>query len=80
MSSPERLLEILTNKGALLPEWKDTVASVDRKLFVPDAIAVDDRPLTRGERPERWLTVVYGDLPLVTHTQPPPDVPPFNDD
>ncbi|MCC3769676.1 methyltransferase domain-containing protein [Streptomyces sp. UNOC14_S4] len=66
MSSPERLLEILTNKGAVLPEWKDAVASVDRKLFVPETIEVDDRPLTRGERPERWLTVVYGDLPLVT--------------
>ncbi|PSJ28464.1 protein-L-isoaspartate(D-aspartate) O-methyltransferase [Streptosporangium nondiastaticum] len=66
MSSPERLLEILTNKGAVLPEWKDAVASVDRKLFVPETIEVDDRPLSRSDRPERWLTVVYGDLPLVT--------------
>lgn len=66
MSSPERLLEILTNKGVVLPEWKDAVASVRRELFVPDAIEVDDRPLSRSERPQRWLIVVYGDLPIVT--------------
>ncbi|MCD9165764.1 methyltransferase domain-containing protein [Streptomyces albireticuli] len=66
MSTPERLAQILTNKGAVLPEWKGAVASVDRKLFVPDTVEVDDRPLSRSERPERWLTVVYGDLPLVT--------------
>lgn len=62
MTTQQRLVETLRIKGALLPEWQDTVASVDRGLFVPSAIEEGDF----ATDPESWLRAVYSDAPVVT--------------
>ncbi|MBW1601036.1 methyltransferase domain-containing protein [Streptomyces sp. JJ66] len=66
MSDPERLVEMLTNLGALTPQWRDAVATVDRARFVPAVYRHGDRVLRRTEQPRAWARYVYGDLPLVT--------------
>ncbi|MFF4948669.1 methyltransferase domain-containing protein [Streptomyces chattanoogensis] len=62
MTSMQRLVEILTNKGALLPDWAAPVASADRGLFIPDIFEGVDK----AADPDRWLRMVYGDLPIIT--------------
>ncbi|WP_269855792.1 methyltransferase domain-containing protein [Streptomyces sp. RPT161] len=62
MSTPQRLVEMLHNKGALPPEWRDAVASVDRGLFIPEVFGNVDK----STDPQRWRRIVYGDLPIVT--------------
>ncbi|MFD7515339.1 methyltransferase domain-containing protein [Streptomyces niveus] len=62
MTTQQRLVETLNNKRALPLEWQDTVASVDRGLFIPSAI--DGGDFATG--PERWLRAVYSDAPVVT--------------
>ncbi|GAA1919788.1 methyltransferase domain-containing protein [Streptantibioticus ferralitis] len=64
MTTMKRLVEILTNKGALLPDWADVVASVDRGLFCPPVF--EDRDKERDY--QQWAQKVYGDLPVVTQT------------
>ncbi|MGA5129920.1 methyltransferase domain-containing protein [Streptomyces olivoreticuli] len=68
MSPPERLVQILTNKGSLPPAspWAEAVAQVRRELFLPGVIEADDRTVDRFQSPERWMRAVYGDLALVT--------------
>ncbi|MEV5378038.1 methyltransferase domain-containing protein [Streptomyces nondiastaticus] len=62
MTTQQRLVETLKNKGALPPEWHDTVASVDRGLFIPNVI--EEADFTTD--PESWLQAVYSDAPVVT--------------
>ncbi|QDY77497.1 methyltransferase domain-containing protein [Streptomyces qinzhouensis] len=66
MSTPERLVGILTGKGAIPPGWEETVAAVRRELFLPDSFEADGRTVSRDREPERWLRCVYGDLALTT--------------
>ncbi|WP_058043492.1 methyltransferase domain-containing protein [Streptomyces roseifaciens] len=68
MSTPERLLQILTNKGSLAPgsPWAAAVAQVPRELFLPDGFEAGGRVVDRATHPERWARAVYGDLALVT--------------
>lgn len=66
MSSPERLREILTNKVTIPAGWEDAVASIPRELFLPDTIEAPQGVVSRDRAPERWLRMVYGDLPLIT--------------
>ncbi|MFK0297237.1 protein-L-isoaspartate O-methyltransferase [Streptomyces sp. NPDC090442] len=66
MTSPERLLEILDAKNAVPPEWRQTVASVPRELFLPETIEVYDRLISRADSPEEWLTAAYADVPILT--------------
>lgn len=62
MTTQGQLLQSLLRKGALPLEWQGAVASVDRALFIPEAIVGGH--LT--EDPERWLQLVYADGPVVT--------------
>ncbi|MER6519046.1 methyltransferase domain-containing protein [Streptomyces sp. NPDC001553] len=62
MTTRQRLLRILLERGALPPEWHDAVASVDRALFIPEVIVGGDF----AEDPEEWLRIVYADGPVVT--------------
>ncbi|MCC3776658.1 methyltransferase domain-containing protein [Streptomyces sp. UNOB3_S3] len=68
MSTPERLVQILTNKGSLPPgsPWADAVARVRRELFLPDTFEANDRVFDRSRDPKRWAWAVYADRPLVT--------------
>ncbi|MGW6605412.1 methyltransferase domain-containing protein [Streptomyces sp. NPDC055036] len=66
MSSPSRLLEILTAEGSVTPGWADTVLRVPRELFLPDLIEADGQLIARSQNPEGWLAAVYDDLPLIT--------------
>ncbi|GHF71113.1 hypothetical protein GCM10010218_60560 [Streptomyces mashuensis] len=68
MSSPERLLEILINKGSLDPasRWAAAVAGVRRELFLGNTFEADGRTFDRRADPERWAWAVYADLPLTT--------------
>ncbi|WP_327236330.1 methyltransferase domain-containing protein [Streptomyces sp. NBC_01317] len=62
MTTQHRLVQSLLGKGALPPEWRDAVASVDRALFIPEVIGGGDF----AEEPEEWLRIVYTDGPVVT--------------
>ncbi|MCX2968224.1 MULTISPECIES: methyltransferase domain-containing protein [Streptomyces] len=66
MSDPKRLVEMLTNLGALTPDWQAAVSEIDRALFVPDTYRNGDRVISRAESPQTWARYVYGDLPLTT--------------
>ncbi|WHM40958.1 methyltransferase domain-containing protein [Streptomyces sp. BPTC-684] len=68
MSSPERLREILLNKGTLAAgsPWERAVLEVPRALFLPDVVETPQRVISRSTASERWLSAVYGDLPLTT--------------
>ncbi|WP_260636226.1 methyltransferase domain-containing protein [Streptomyces angustmyceticus] len=72
MTTQERLVEVLRNKGALPSAWRDTVASVDRALFVPQVLEGCDL----AADPEDWRKAVYSDAPVVTQVndgKPTPD-------
>lgn len=62
MTTQQRLVETLRSKGVLLPEWRETVACVDRGLFIPSVIEEGDF----ATDPENWLLAVYADAPVVT--------------
>jgi protein-L-isoaspartate O-methyltransferase len=62
MTTHRGMIRMLTEKGALPPDWRDTVASVDRALFVPTVFEGCDF----GADPEGWLRNVYADAPVVT--------------
>ncbi|MBY8884903.1 methyltransferase domain-containing protein [Streptomyces sp. PTM05] len=66
MTTPERLIEILANKKTLPASWRQAVATVDRGLFVPGTIEVDDRTIHRSDGSDEWARAVYGDLSLIT--------------
>ncbi|MGW1196673.1 methyltransferase domain-containing protein [Streptomyces sp. NPDC002536] len=68
MSTPERLVQILTHKGSLPPAspWAGSVAQVWREHFLPDTFEANDRTFDRNRDPKRWAWAVYADLPLVT--------------
>ncbi|MCX4636813.1 methyltransferase domain-containing protein [Streptomyces sp. RPA4-5] len=62
MTTQQRLVEALRSKGALPLMWQDTVASVDRALFIPEAFERHDF----AADPEGWRKAVYTDAPVVT--------------
>lgn len=62
MTTHEGLVRALEGKGVVPPEWRDTVAAVDRALFVPEVFEGGD--LTRDA--EGWRRAVYADGPVVT--------------
>ncbi|MEV4741553.1 methyltransferase domain-containing protein [Streptomyces sp. NPDC049555] len=68
MSTLERLLKILINKGSLKPgsPWRDAVSGVRRELFLPDTFEANGRRVDRRENPKRWAWAVYADLALTT--------------
>ncbi|GAA4688888.1 methyltransferase domain-containing protein [Streptomyces chumphonensis] len=66
MSEPRRLVEILTNLGALTPQWTAAVSAIDRALFVPDTFRQGERVVDRAETPATWARYVHGDLALTT--------------
>lgn len=68
MSTPARLIQILTNKGSLPPDspWRDAVEGVPREHFLTDAFEANGTPFDREENPKRWAWAVYADLPLIT--------------
>ncbi|MFJ6741027.1 methyltransferase domain-containing protein [Streptomyces sp. NPDC091279] len=62
MTSQQQLVDALTAEGALPDEWRDTVTSVDRGLFIPNRIGDVDK----AADPEEWARLVYADVPVVT--------------
>ncbi|MFI1101761.1 methyltransferase domain-containing protein [Streptomyces melanogenes] len=62
MASQQELVECLASKGVLPVEWRDTVASVDRALFIPDVFEGGDFKAD----PDTWSRIVYSDAPVVT--------------
>lgn len=62
MTTQRRLVEALKSKGALSPEWRDTVASVARAMFIPRRFEGQDF----ATDPEAWLAAVHADAPVVT--------------
>ncbi|MER8193481.1 methyltransferase domain-containing protein [Streptomyces microflavus] len=66
MARPAGLLESLRAQGAALGPWKNSVTSVRRELFLPEAIEVDDELISRTVSPQRWLEAAYGDVSITT--------------
>ncbi|MEV5238359.1 methyltransferase domain-containing protein [Streptomyces cinnamoneus] len=68
MSTPERLREILVNKGSLKAgsPWTAAVAGVRRELFLPKTFEAGDRTFDRRADPKQWAWAVYADLALTT--------------
>lgn len=64
MTSQQRLVEILTNKGVLPDDWRETVSAVDRGLFLPEEF----EGISKAVNPDRWALRAYGDVPVVTQT------------
>ncbi|MFC9930294.1 methyltransferase domain-containing protein [Streptomyces sp. NPDC127190] len=64
MTSQQRLVEILTNKGTLPEDWRKAVAAVDRGLFLPEVF----EGVSKATDPVRWARRAYGDVPVVTQT------------
>ncbi|MET9483681.1 methyltransferase domain-containing protein [Streptomyces sp. NPDC006638] len=62
MTTQRQLVQSLVEMGALAPEWRDAVGSVDRALFIPEVIVGGDF----RQDPEEWLRIVYADRPVVT--------------
>ncbi|MGW7351256.1 methyltransferase domain-containing protein [Streptomyces sp. NPDC054784] len=62
MTTQQRLVDVLKSKGVLPSEWLGAVTSVDRALFIPEAIEAGDLDTD----PESWLQAVYSDAPVVT--------------
>ncbi|WP_406287609.1 methyltransferase domain-containing protein [Embleya sp. NBC_00896] len=62
MTTQERLVQLLDGKGALSPEWRDAVMSVDRGLFIPSAV----EGCGGTAESEEWRRLVYDDVPVVT--------------
>lgn len=80
-----RFAELVRAQTPLAPEWERVLYQVDRALFVPDTVWVQDepdllyRPIRRAEQdPDRWRDeLVYANEPIVTQvdlgTEPVPD-------
>ncbi|MCY0924259.1 methyltransferase domain-containing protein [Streptomyces sp. H27-G5] len=66
VGTPKRLVEILTNRGELPPEWVGAVESVDRALFIPESYEYNGRTLSKTADEDRWKHFVYANVPLVT--------------
>ncbi|MFH9422893.1 methyltransferase domain-containing protein [Streptomyces sp. NPDC017529] len=62
MTTQRQLVETLENMGAVPAPWRQTVAAVDRGLFVPAVFEGHDF----AAAPESWLRAVYADAPVVT--------------
>ncbi|MFI1825155.1 methyltransferase domain-containing protein [Streptomyces sp. NPDC020412] len=75
MSSPERLVEILVNKGAVPVEWRETVGAVPRELFLPETFEAEGRVVSRSRAPAQWQRYAYADLPLTTQYNDGRDAP-----
>ncbi|AXG78215.1 methyltransferase domain-containing protein [Streptomyces paludis] len=72
MTTHQQLVHTLLRQGVLPPEWHETVASVDRGLFIPEVCEGGDFTAD----PEGWLRSVYADAPVVTQVndgKPTPD-------
>ncbi|MFE5869078.1 hypothetical protein ACFQ6V_10550 [Streptomyces roseifaciens] len=62
MSTPERLLQILKNKGSLAPgsPWAAAVAQVPRELFLPDRFEAGGHVVDRATHPMgSWATAEH---------------------
>ncbi len=66
MASPAGLRESLRAQGVALGPWENSVASVRRELFLPEAIEVGDELISRTVTPQRWLEAVYSDVSITT--------------
>jgi protein-L-isoaspartate(D-aspartate) O-methyltransferase len=64
-----RMVDDLVASGELVPQWRETFASVPRHLFIPEVVWCEDNdtegpadlvPLRRADDPEAWLTLAYG--------------------
>ncbi|MFF5565861.1 methyltransferase domain-containing protein [Streptomyces sp. NPDC012623] len=66
MSTPGHLAGILARDGAIPAGWEDAIGTVARELFLPDVVEAGDEVVSRSASPERWLAVVYDDVPLTT--------------
>ncbi|UQI43872.1 methyltransferase domain-containing protein [Streptomyces sp. HU2014] len=62
MTTQQHLVQLLEDKGALLPEWRGAVAAVDRARFIPEVFEGGNFT----EDPGHWAEAVYADAPLVT--------------
>jgi protein-L-isoaspartate(D-aspartate) O-methyltransferase len=84
----ERLVDGLSNSGALTPEWREAFLAVPRHLFVPDLVwrgredGSGPQPVRRAEQPDTWLQMVYRDEPVITQINDgaPPSFPAVSPD
>lgn len=69
------LVDDLTTRGVLAPEWCAAFGSVPRHLFIPDTVWEADEdtddvhdllPLHRADDPQRWLELAYRNRALIT--------------
>ncbi|MFD7663472.1 methyltransferase domain-containing protein [Streptomyces sp. NPDC059788] len=66
MTGPDRLVAALEAKGVVLGDWRETVRTVRRELFLPDAIEIDAEVLSRRDDPQTWSAAVYDDVAITT--------------
>jgi protein-L-isoaspartate(D-aspartate) O-methyltransferase len=79
-----RLLDQLAAQGEVTERWAAVLHAVPRHRYLPDVIYRHERgrpgndlvPLHRAAEPERWLEMVYSDIPINTQVDdgnPAPD-------
>ena len=76
-----RLVEHLTESGALSAEWRPVFEAVRRAEFIPETAWVEGDsgvlvPLRRAEDPRRWCELAYADDAIITQVDdghPAPD-------
>jgi protein-L-isoaspartate(D-aspartate) O-methyltransferase len=66
-----RLVEHLTESGALSAEWRPVFEAVHRAEFIPETVWVQGEgdvlvALRRSEDPRRWLELAYADDAVIT--------------
>jgi protein-L-isoaspartate O-methyltransferase len=66
VSSPEKLVEVLHNQGALEGSWREVVAAVPRAAFLPEVIETRSGIVSRRDDPDAWLAAAYDDQALIT--------------
>lgn len=64
------LVEGLSARGVLSPEWREAFASVRRDVFLPDTVWREDGselvPLRRVDDPAGWADAAYADEAVIT--------------
>jgi len=66
-----RLVEHLTESGALSADWRPVFEAVPRAEFIPETVWVEGEggvlvPLRRSEDPRRWRELAYADDAVIT--------------